>query len=202
MSERRSRQHRHGSHTHGVMSGWIVRPYDVLVAGLLMRGTYRWIAEGLTSGVRDGEQVVDIGTGPGRLVELIARRRPGLTVTGIDPSADMLGRARDRTKALANARFVLAPAEELPFESGSVDVVVSSLSSHHWADPEAALAEQARVLAPGGRLWVLDLASHLDENLADQIADAGLRLDDPPELPGLAGRRLVLITAHQPLTAA
>lgn len=185
------------------MAGWVVRPYDWFVGGVLMRGTYRRIADGATVGIPDGGRVLDVGTGPGRLVAEIAGRRPGLDVVGIDPSADMLARARRRTAGFENARAVLAAAEDLPFEDGSIDAVVSSLSSHHWADAGAALAEQARVLRPGGRLWVLDLASHLDEDLGETIADAGLRLtDDDPGLPGLAGRRLVLLSARKPLSAA
>ncbi|HYI58453.1 MAG TPA: class I SAM-dependent methyltransferase [Microlunatus sp.] len=196
--------HKHGhGHQHGIMTGWVVPLYDWFVSGVLMRGTYRRIAAGLTAGVRDGERVLDIGTGPGRLVAEIARRRPGLEVVGIDPSPDMLRRARSRTSRLANARAVLASAEDLPFEDESVDAVVSSLSSHHWADSADALAEQARVLRPGGRLWVLDLASHLDDDLSAEVTAAGLRLTDEDAAPrGVVGRRLVLISARKPLAAA
>src|SRR6478735_1515831 len=119
-------------HQHGIMAGWVVGPYDWFVGGILMRGTYRKIADGLTAGVPDGGRVLDVGTGHGRLVADIAQRRPGLEVIGIDPSADMLIRARRRTATLANARVQLASAEDIPLEDESVDVVVSSLSSHHW----------------------------------------------------------------------
>lgn len=190
-------------HQHGIMAGWVVRPYDWLVGGVLMRGTYQRVADGLTVGIPDGGRVLDIGTGPGRLVAEIARRRPGLDVVGIDPSSDMLIRARRRTAGLENARAVLASAEDLPFEEASVDAVVSSLSSHHWTDAAAALAEQARVLAPGGRLWVLDLASHIDHDLGAMVAAAGLRAtDDDPGLSGVAARLLVLLSARKPLAAA
>ena len=76
-------------------------------------------------------------------------------------------------------------------------------SSHHWADSADALAEQARVLRPGGRLWVLDLASHLDDDLSAEVTAAGLRLTDEDAAPrGVVGRRLVLISARKPLAAA
>lgn len=185
------------------MTGWVVGPYDLFVGGVLMRGTYRRIADGLTVGIPDGGTVLDIGSGPGRLIAEIARRRPGLEVVGVDPSADMLTRARRRTASLANARAVLAPAEDIPLDDDSVDVVVSTLSSHHWADSAEALAEQHRVLCPGGRLWVVDLASHLDEGLVDRVSAAGFRVtdDDPGWSPG-AARRLVLVSARKPLEAA
>jgi ubiquinone/menaquinone biosynthesis C-methylase UbiE len=190
-------------HHHGVMSGWIVRPYDLVVGGLLMRGTYRRIADAVTVGVADGGRVLDVGTGPGRLVAEIARRRPGLTVVGVDPSADMIGRARSRTAALANAQVRLAAAEDLPLEDDSVDAVVSSLSSHHWADSGRALAEQVRVLVPGGRFWLVDLAGHLAEDMADQIEAVGLwPTDEDPGLGAGVFRRLRVLTARKPLTAA
>lgn len=173
-----------------------------------MRGTYRRIAEHLTTGIVSGGRVLDIGTGPGRLVEAISRRREDLQVVGIDPSADMIQRARQRTRALPNAQVRMASAEDLPLEDGSVDAVVSSLSSHHWADHVAALDEQARVLCPGGRLWLVDLASHLPDGIRDHVHDAGLRLTDSDipdadkEVLGFARRKLVLITARKPLAAA
>lgn len=185
------------------MSGWIVGPYDFFVGGILMRGSYRRIADGLTVGVPDGGTVVDIGAGSGRLIAEIAQRRPGLEVVGVEPSADMLARARRRTAGLANARVVLSPAEAIPLDDESADVVVSTLSSHHWADAATALAEQTRVLRPGGLLWLVDLASHLDEDMADRVAAAGLRVtDDDPGFSAGAARRLVLISARRPLAAA
>jgi SAM-dependent methyltransferase len=50
---------------------------------------------------------------------------------------------------------------KLPYRDGSVDLVVSTLSQHHWPDRPAALAELARVLAPGGRIWIYDLRGAL-----------------------------------------
>ena len=190
------------------MSGWIVGPYDLFIGGVLMRGTYRRIAEHLTTGIVSGGRVLDIGSGPGQLVEAISRRRDDLQVIGIDPSADMVTRARRRTRALPNVQVRMASAEDLPLEDESVDAVVSSLSSHHWADRVIALDEQARVLRPGGRMWIVDLASHLPDQIEDQVADTGLRLTDTDsthtteEVLGPARRRLVLITARKPLAAA
>lgn len=188
-------QHRHGSHTHGVMSGWIVGPYDVFIGGLLMRPTYGRIATAVASGLPDDARITDVGTGPGRLVVALARRHPRMTITGIDPSADMLRKARQRARDLPNAHLVEASSESLPAESGSQHAVVSSLSSHHWSDPAGALSEQARVLVPGGRLWLFDLISHLDPAISDQISAAGLTLvDEDPDL-GWAARRIRTFTA-------
>src|SRR4051794_22617447 len=134
---RHSRRGHGDLHEHGEMSGFIVRPYDLVVGGLLMRGTYAAIA-GMVGGlVPTGGTVVDVGTGPGRLPVLLARRRSDLTVVGVDPSADMLERARRRSSGLSTVRFIETGAESLPLTDSSVDAVISSLSSHHWADRSA-----------------------------------------------------------------
>lgn len=183
------------------MTGWIVRPYDWVVSGLLMRGTYAKIADSLTVGVPDGGRVLDVGTGPGRLTAMIAARRPGLMVTGIDPSADMLARAHRRIADLPNAEVVLAGAEDLPFDDHTFDAVVSTLSSHHWADLAGALAQQTRVLRPGGRLWVIDLRRHAPTGLADSVAAAGLQLSDPSQDGPNLIKKLIVVTARRPLEA-
>lgn len=190
-------------HHHGVMTGWIVRPYDLVIGGLAMRGTYRQIAAGLTVGVAPGARLLDVGTGPGRLLVALSARRPDLRLTGLDPSADMIARARQRTAGLPSVDLVVAPAEDIPLPDESVDVVVSSLSSHHWEDPGVALAEQARVLGPGGRFWLIDMTRYLDDERSDQMSDAGLQLDDGDlGLGGPAGRRMTVLAAHKPLAAA
>jgi len=121
---------------------------------------YRAAAGQLLAELPSGGRVLDVGTGPGQLLVEVARRRPDVTGAGIDPSADMIGHAQRRlTAATAADRFDLhvAAAEDLPFPDGSFDAVVSTLSSHHWADPSAAVDEQARVLRPHGKLWIFDL---------------------------------------------
>ena len=189
-------RHGHGdAHEHGVMSGFIVRPYDVLVGGLLMRRTYVSIAGLLAGVVPTGGTVVDVGTGPGRVPALLARRRSDLTVIGVDPSADMLDRARRRAGGLSTVQFIEAGAESLPLDDGSIDAVLSSLSSHHWADRSAALSEQVRVLKPGGRFWLFDLKRHLAEDLLAAVVRSGLSLLDEPSPLGRGGRRRFAVIA-------
>ena len=68
----------------------------------------------------------------------------------------------------------MAPAEDLSFPDASFDVVVSTLSAHHWADPARAFAAQARVLRPGGQLRVYDLRRHSIDSLAEHARAAAL----------------------------
>jgi len=143
-----------------------------------------------------GGAVCDIGTGPGRLVVALARQRPDLTLTGIDPSPDMLARARRNAEGLPTVHFVEAPAEAIPLEDDSCDAVVSTLSSHHWADFPAAVNEQARVLRVRGRFWLYDLRRELSAQAPAALAAAGLTpLPADSGLGRLTARRIGLIAA-------
>ena len=147
--------HRHGN-TPGMFEGRRSRLYDV-AARRLLRGVYRRLAADVAdTAPRDGA-VLDVGTGPGVLLVELARRRPDLTVTGVDLSADMVAAASRNLAPFGDrASTRVGNVTDLPFPDGSFDLIVSSLSLHHWDDPEAAGPELARVLKPGGRLCVYD----------------------------------------------
>jgi ubiquinone/menaquinone biosynthesis C-methylase UbiE len=99
---------------------------------------------------------LDIGCGAGRLVRTLAARCQH--VTGVDPSAPMLERARMRAQKLGveNVSFQEGRAEALPFPDQSFDCVTASNLLLHLPNPVAALKEAARVLRPGGRIAVLE----------------------------------------------
>jgi ubiquinone/menaquinone biosynthesis C-methylase UbiE len=100
------------------------------------------------------ENVIDVGCGTGRLLRGAKKRWPEAYLIGIDPSWGMLEVARQRTPG---ATFFNGSAESLPFPDDSADLVVSTLSFHHWSNQEAGLIEIARVLRPGGRFCLGDL---------------------------------------------
>ena len=130
----------------------------------------------LLPGARLG-RVLDIGTGTGRLLELLAPRvQSGL---GVDASRAMLALARARLArtGLGHVSVRQADMYRLPL-SGGFDVVVLQMVLHYAEDPAAALAEAARVLAPGGRLIVVDLAAHDRTALAGRLAHRWPGFDD------------------------
>ena len=103
--------------------------------------------------------LLDAGCGPGHLAIAIARKFPGVKVTGLDNNTYMLAAARrnlSRT-AIRTVSYLSGDVHRLPCEDGSFDFVVSTLSLHHWRDARRALAEVFRVLKPGGRLLLMDL---------------------------------------------
>ena len=122
-------------------------------------------------------RVLDIGTGTGRLLELLAPRiQAGL---GVDASRAMLALARARLAKPGLGHLAVRQADmyRLPL-AGGYDLVVLQMVLHYAEDPAAVLAEAARVLAPGGRLIVVDLAAHDRAGLADRLAHRGPGFSD------------------------
>lgn len=145
-------------HTRATMYGLAghARHYE-RVAGVLARPLYRRVVDDVrTAGLPAGAVVLDVGTGPGLVPQALARACPGLSVVGTDLAPAMVARAGERTRGTTGLRFEVADVAELPFPDASVDLVVSSLSLHHWERPRAGLADVVRVLRPGGRAWVYD----------------------------------------------
>jgi ubiquinone/menaquinone biosynthesis C-methylase UbiE len=115
-------------------------------------------------------RLLDIGTGTGRVLELLAPRiRQGL---GVDASKAMLALARARLShpGLAHCAVRLADMYRLPLADGSFDTAVLQMVLHYAEDPPGAVAEASRLLRPGGRLIIIDLAPHEREDLTTKRA--------------------------------
>jgi len=105
-------------------------------------------------------RALDLGCGAGHASFALARGG-AQRITAYDPSSDMLAvvAKEARTRGYEGLETCAGTAEELPFESGTFGLVVTRFSAHHWADVPRALAECARVMAPGGRLIVIDVTA-------------------------------------------
>ena len=112
--------------------------------------------------------LLDIGTGTGRVLELLADRIDfGI---GVDLSPHMLNVARSRLDDFANCTVRHGDVYDLDVEAGSVDVAVLHHVLHFLDDPAAAVAEAARTLAPTGRLLIVDFAPHQHEQMRLEFA--------------------------------
>lgn len=158
--------------------------------------------------------VADLGCGTGALsAELAPHVRE---VVAVDQSAAMLRAARRRCAALPNVELHEARLEALPIADGRCHAALLALVLAYLDEPAAALREAARVLAPGGRLVVLDAVRHSDEALRRRmgqvrpgfapeelealLAGAGLgavRTRALPPEPGAKGPGLVVATAER-----
>lgn len=123
--------------------------------------------------------MLDVACGTGIVARLLSRAAdPPAALTGLDPNAAMLAVAGSVAPAAAGIEWRRAPAEDMPFATGSFDVVFCQMGLQLMDDPAAALAEMRRVLEDGGRLY-LGLPGPIPEILG-LLASALERLVGPP----------------------
>jgi ubiquinone/menaquinone biosynthesis C-methylase UbiE len=98
-------------------------------------------------------RVLDVGCGTGRLLRTVGERWPAAQLAGVDAAEGMVEEAR---RLMPTATFYTGVAEALPLPDASADLVLSTLSFHHWHDRAAGVREVGRVLEPGGRFVLAD----------------------------------------------
>jgi ubiquinone/menaquinone biosynthesis C-methylase UbiE len=140
--------HVHGGFTHP-------DSYDRHTRRLLTRLRARILDDIAAAGLARGSRILDVGTGPGRLPLAIADAFPSLRVDAVDLSAEMIEYAR-RAAGDIPVTFTVADVARLPFPDDTFDLVVSSLSQHHWDDVPGGIRDLHRVLRPTGRMWIYD----------------------------------------------
>ncbi len=146
-------------------------------------------------------ELLDIGTGTGRILEILAPRvEHGV---GIDLSSGMLAVARSNIERHGHTHLQVRKGDmyNLPVDSGSVDLAIVHMVLHYSDEPQEVIREASRVLRPRGRLILVDFAAHGEEQLRDEFkhhrlgfsddeirrwcADSGLEFDPVIEqLPG------------------
>jgi ArsR family transcriptional regulator len=116
-------------------------------------------------------RVADLGCGEGYLT--IEASRWASEVIAVDRSAAVLDRARELAarRKVSNITWKTGDLEQLPLDDGSVDVALLSQALHHAEDPACAIAEAARVVAPGGRVLLLDLREHNETWVRERLGD-------------------------------
>ena len=145
------------------------------------------------------QAVLDLGTGTGRMLELIAPYT--IRAVGMDQSPAMLNLARARLQAsgLRNVHLRQGDLYALPAERNGYDLVILHQVLHFLDDPARALREAARVLRPGGRILVVDFAPHDEEALREQHAHRRLGFAREEIEAALAGAGLAIV-AHRALS--
>jgi len=118
--------------------------------------------------------IADLGAGEGAFSLLLAQR--ATKVIAVDTSAKMIevGQEQALRHGIANVEFRQGDMEEIPIADAAVDLVFFSQSLHHALHPERALYQAWRILQPGGRIVILDLAKHRFEEARELYADEWL----------------------------
>ena len=143
------------------LRGAITRTWSVLAPAydlpILQQWIYRPPHNEVISQLRDHQsrRIADIACGTGILSDRIERELHPDEIYGVDMSDGMLNQARARSNRV---QWLRAPAEQLPFDDGALDAVVTT-SAFHFFDQPAALREFHRVLAPGGLVAVATLSA-------------------------------------------
>ena len=143
---------------------------ETAVLGSLGCGNPTAVAE-----LREGETVLDLGSGGGIDVILSAKRvGPTGTAYGLDMTDEMLALARRNLEesGLSNVHFLKGVIEAIPLPASSVDVVISNCVINLSTDKAAVLTEIARVLKPGGRIGISDVVAE-DRLSPDERAERG-----------------------------
>lgn len=158
-------------------------------------------------------RLLDIGTGTGRMADLLAERSDH--VVALDRSPEMLRLARARLQKLPAEQWELVQADfgALPFEPGTFDTVVLHQVLHYAHEPAYPLRESARVCRPGGRIAIIDLAAHereelrrrhahvrlgfTDEQMLNLLSESGFNPSLPIALPGKGLTTKIWIASRQ-----
>ncbi len=149
----------------------VAKKYDIM-NDLMSFGIHRlWKRYAISlSGVRAGQQVLDIAGGTGDLAQVFSRevgRHGHVVLSDINAAMLEVGRERLINAGCNNVDFVLANAETLaPFDDNSFDLVTISFGLRNVTDKDAALRAMYRVLKPGGRLLILEFSKPIFEPLS------------------------------------
>lgn len=106
----------------------------------------------------DFKDVLDVGCGPGTMLELLSKKYPENNYIGLDLTPKMIEVAN--AKNLPNTKFVVGDSENLPFEDESFDAVICANSLHHYPNPQRFFYGVKRVLKPNGILVLRDFTSN------------------------------------------
>lgn len=118
--------------------------------------------------------IADLGAGEGTLSQLLAKTAKQVIAIDNSPRMVEFGATVAKTNGFKNLEYRLGDIEDPPIDDASVDLAIFSQALHHAASPARALASAHRILRPGGRILILDLAAHAYEQARELYAHVWL----------------------------
>jgi ubiquinone/menaquinone biosynthesis C-methylase UbiE len=154
--------------------------YNTISGSEIFLKHYEIVAHDL-SRYGDAKHILDIGTGPGRLLIELRKVFPYASLVGVDISQAMIEQAQNNIHASGcanNTELSVANVTKLPYHDAKFDLVISTGSLHHWKDPIPALCEIHRVTKSGGYALMYDLVRKMPDSVRDQVRSefGGFRL--------------------------
>ena len=174
------------------------RLFDFFIARRLTP-LHERLAREIAPRLPDTGRVLEVGCGAGRVTVLLARRRPHVELTGLDLSATMIDLARKQGAGTPNVFFRVGDAMRLPCDDDAFDGAFSISSIKHWPDPARGVREMARVVRPGGMVFVLEADAACSRAVA---AGFVARWYMPAPLRPLATEYFLRVVAAQGLEAS
>jgi ubiquinone/menaquinone biosynthesis C-methylase UbiE len=145
--------------------------YNALSASAIFTKHYELAAEDIVSHCSQGT-LLDIGTGPARLLLKLHQQSPSMRLVGIDSSSAMVTKAKQNVTKAGLSEFIeiqLGSANQILFPDKTFDIVVSTVSMHHWKQPEVCLNEIYRVLKDNSYAIIYDLVSDTPKSTLSDI---------------------------------
>jgi len=146
--------------------------YSAIVArSPVMQDFYRDVI-GEISSRASTKRILDIGTGPGYIPLAIAQKSLNVEIKAIDISPAMLEIARNNARNAGmsdRCEFKYGSARNIPYPDGYFDLVISTLSFHHWAERKNCLKEIYRVLSPRGEAWIYEIRQDMTKEAKRQL---------------------------------
>ena len=145
--------------------------YNAISSTAVFNRHYDLVADDV-SRFGSAECILDIGTGPARLLLALCRTFPDASLLGIDISPAMVKKARENIEAhgkIGRIEVKVASADNLPFGDETFDLVISTGSLHHWKNPHACLTEAHRILREGGYALLYDLVRQMPKSISREI---------------------------------
>lgn len=149
-----------------------MRVYSFL-ASRQLRSLYREIADEIVDSGIEGK-VLDLGTDLGNIPIELARKKPSLTILGIDTSSKtvQVAEANARSEGVnGKPEFTTGDPTNLPFPGRYLDLVVSVNILHHWTEPRQVFEEVHHVLNSGGEFWIYDYKKDIPAEVWAQLAE-------------------------------